>query len=207
MSDPFISIIIPTLNEEDRLDHLLTYLKKNGGTHIQKIIIADAGSLDKTISIAEKHAVRIKHYKKKGRAVQMNEGAEIAAASVLYFLHADTIPPKKFGDQISNALRDGYECGCFQLSFDDPHPILKLYGWFTRFRTTLVRFGDQSLFVKKRLLNRVGGFDESLQVMEDQKIVRELKKEGKFKVLNARVTTSARRYRQNGIIRLQSVFF
>lgn len=206
MREPLISIIIPTYNEEDRLNGLLTYLEKNGRDTLHEIIIADGGSTDQTLQIAGKYNVKIKHCERKGRAAQMNAGARDAEGSILYFLHADTTPPNFFLSYIIKAVRQGYRCGCFRLSFDDPHPILKFYAWFTRFPLTLFRFGDQSLFVEKKLFQTVNGFDESLMVMEDQKIVKKLKKESPFKVIKSSVTTSARRYRKNGMIRLQCVF-
>lgn len=206
MADPRISIIIPTYNEEETLDDLLPYLKKNAGTSIHEIIITDGGSSDDTPSIAKKHKVKLVQCPRKGRAAQMNEGAKEASGSFFYFLHADTLPPKNFAKHITRTIRRGCPCGCFRLRFDDPHPALQLYGWFTRLPLTLFRFGDQSLFVQSELFQRVGGFDESLTVMEDQKIVRELKKKSRFKVIEAPVITSARRYKTNGEIRLQSVF-
>lgn len=206
MNEPNISVIIPTFNEEKRLGDLLDYLKKNSGDSILEVIIADGGSTDRTISITEKHDTNIVRCSRKGRAAQMNEGAEAAMGSVLYFLHADTNPPPYFGTYINQALRNGYPSGCFRLRFDDTHPALKMYGWFTRFPITLFRFGDQSLFVKKELFQKVGGYDESLVVMEDQKIVSKLKKRAEFKVLKQSVITSSRRYKLNGEIWLQIVF-
>ncbi|MCG2588506.1 TIGR04283 family arsenosugar biosynthesis glycosyltransferase [Rhodohalobacter sulfatireducens] len=207
MSDFFISIIIPTLNEEVKLGGLLKHLKKNCSEISHEIIIADGGSDDGTVQIAESFGATVIHCQKKGRAAQMNEGAEHSSGTILYFLHADTFPPQNFSDYISQSFKKGYKSGCFQLVFDDPDPLLTFYGWFTRFRLTLFRFGDQSLFVEKTLFEEVGGFDESMIVMEDQKIVRELKKAGSFQLLDERVTTSARRYKVNGVIRLQAVFF
>ncbi|WP_234567531.1 TIGR04283 family arsenosugar biosynthesis glycosyltransferase [Rhodohalobacter sp. 614A] len=206
MNEPDFSIIIPTFNEEERLDDLLSYLEKNSGNFVLEIIIADGGSTDQTIEVAKKNDVKIVRCNRRGRAAQMNEGAGAATGSLLYFLHADTTPPPEFTVYINKAIKRGYTSGCFRLSFDDSHPALRLYGWFTRFSITLFRFGDQSLFVKKELFQKVGGFDETLIVMEDQKIVRELKKRGKFRVLNESVETSARRYKRNGEIRLQLVF-
>lgn len=207
MSDIFISIIIPTFNEEVKLGGLLKYLKKCCSEISHEIIIADGGSEDGTVQIAESFDATVIHCQNKGRAAQMNEGAEHSNGTILYFLHADTLPPQNFSDYISQSFKKGYKSGCFQLVFDDPHPLLAFYGWFTRFRLTLFRFGDQSLFVEKNLFKEVGGFDESMIVMEDQKIVRELKKAGSFQLLDERVTTSARRYKVNGVIRLQAVFF
>ncbi len=206
MTDPRLSIIIPTFNEEDSLDLLLQTAKEHSGKLVREIIIADGGSTDGTLAVAERNNVKIKLCTRKGRAAQMNQGAKEANGNVLYFLHADTLPPNKFDRQIAHTIRSGIHCGCFQLSFDDPHPLLRFYAWFTRFSTTLVRFGDQSLFVTKNLFEKIGGFDDSLTVMEDQLIVRSLKKVSKFKVLDDRVITSARRYKQNGVIRLQLIF-
>lgn len=206
MSERNISIIIPTFNEEDRLNRLLPFLQKNSGNSILEIIIADGGSSDHTVPVAEKHGAKTIRCKRKGRAAQMNEAAREAAGPVLYFLHADTFPPKNFDHYINRAIRNGYPSGCFRLSFDDSHPALRMYGWFTRFSLTLFRFGDQSLYVQREHFNRIGCYDESLTVMEDQQIVGELKKESSFKVLEASVTTSARRYKLNGKIRLQFVF-
>lgn len=206
MKWPQISIIIPTFNEEERLSDLLPFLEKNRGQNIAEILIADGGSTDRTLSIAGEFGAKIVQCKRKGRAAQMNEGAKEVEGSILYFLHADTKPPKNFASDIKRVILKGYRCGCFRLSFDEPHPVLKFYAWFTRFPLTLFRFGDQSLFVEKKLFEKMGGFDESMVVMEDQKIVRELKKEGSFKVIRNNVTTSARRYQKNGIIRLQLLF-
>jgi rSAM/selenodomain-associated transferase 2 len=207
MSGPFISIIIPTFNEEERIGALLNHLEKCCSGITYEIIIADGGSNDATVSIAEQAGASVLNCSRKGRAAQMNEGADHSNGSILYFLHADTIPPKNFVAEIRKSFEKGIRSGSFQLSFDDPHPILKFYSWCTRFRLTVFRFGDQSLFVEKNLFQKIGGFDESLTVMEDQKIVRELKKVSSFYLSDQSVTTSARRYKVNGVIRLQAVFF
>ena len=206
MSDPHISIIIPAINEEEKLAPLLTYLKKNTEASSVEIIIADGGSTDNTLGIARKHSVKIIQCEQKGRAVQMNEGARGASGTIFYFLHADTTPPKNFINQINAAVNDGNGAGCFRLSFDSAHPALRFYSWCTQFSLTLFRFGDQSLFVKKELFEKVGGYDESLTIMEDQKIVRDIRKVNGFTVLKNSVTTSARRYNNNGEIRLQLIF-
>lgn len=207
MSEPFISIIIPTFNEEQKISRLLNYLEEYCAETTHEIIIADGGSVDSTVSIVKKSTAKIVRCVDKGRALQMNEGARHARGSIFYFLHADSIPPANFINEIRKSFEQGYRSGCFQLTFDDSHPMLKFYGWCTRFRLTLFRFGDQSLFVEKTLFQEVGGFDESLTVMEDQKIVRDLKKVSQFYLSEQTITTSARRYKINGVIRLQAVFF
>lgn len=206
MSKNRISIVIPAYNEEANIGNLIQCIRKREAGFISEIIIADGGSSDNTRSIAKELGAIVLYCKKKGRAAQMNEGASIASGPILYFLHADTIPPVNFDEMIVNAIKNGAGAGCFRLSFDDDHPLLKFYSWFTKFRFTIVRFGDQSLFSTKKLFKKINGFDESLIVMEDQEIVRLMKREKPFKIVNKKVKTSARKYRKNGVIKLQLVF-
>ena len=93
-----------------------------------------------------------------------------------------------------------------RLSFDHSHWFLRANAWFTRFNINAVRFGDQSLFVRRAVFEAAGGFGEHLLVLEDQEIVPRLRRHGRFRVLPASVTTSARKYLANGIFRLQAVF-
>lgn len=207
MIRPQISVVIPVLNEENTLGKLLSELKNRSGSGLCEVIVVDGGSTDGTRKIAEVAGADVIESEKKGRAAQMNAGAAHARADILYFLHADTIPPFGFDSYILKAVSNGYDAGCFSLCFDDPHPGLRFYSWFTRYRSTLIRFGDQSLFVKAKIFKAVNGFDESLIVMEDQQIVREIKRVARFRVINEPVLTSARRYKKNGIYKLQGIFF
>ncbi len=84
---------------------------------------------------------------------------------MLYFLHADSIPPNNFITQILRAYKDGAKSGCFRLAFDYHHWFLKANAWFTRFNVNAVRFGDQSLFVTKDVFQKCGGFRENLRMM------------------------------------------
>lgn len=131
----------------------------------------------------------------------------MAQGEILYFLHADSIPPKNFTDHIICAKVKGYSSGSFRLRFDLSHWFLKANCWFTRFDLNAVRFGDQSLFVTQDVFKKSGGFKESLLMMEDQEIIHRIKKQGKFTVMNASVITSARKYRDNGIFRMQGIFY
>jgi predicted glycosyltransferase involved in capsule biosynthesis len=140
------------------------------------------------------------------RAMQMNYGAAKAQGDILYFLHSDTFPPPDFYENILQAVKSGINSGCYQLSFDCEHWFLKLMGWFTRFDIDLIRFGDQSLFVSKEVFELAGGFNETFMVMEDNEIIPRIKKFSRFRVLKKAVTTSARKYLENGIFRLQAIF-
>lgn len=207
MANPELSIIIPTINEEKAIGLLIDEIVRRGDKFVEKeIIIADAGSRDNTAQIAADLGARVVHCEVKGRAAQMNRGARSASGGVLYFLHADTIPPEHFDRMILTSVRNGFPAGCFQLRFDKQNVWYRLYGWFTRFKATWLRFGDQSLYAEKELFASISGFREDLILMEDQEIVSRLKKSSDFKIENDYVITSARRFEANGVIRLQLIF-
>ncbi len=202
-----ISVIIPVLNEESAIDRLLTYLcKKAAADTRMEVIVVDGGSTDNTINIVKKHNVEVMQASRRGRAIQMNEGARKAKGEILYFLHADTFPPENFVQEIVEACQNGYLAGCYRLKFDEDHPLLTLYGWFTQFDLPAFRFGDQSLFINRSLFFEIGAFHEDLVVMEDNEIIRRIKQKSSFVILSGNVTTSARKYRKNGVIRLQLIF-
>ncbi len=201
-----ISIIIPTLNEADSIPETIEKVRRHSNDHILETIIVDGGSNDATVDIAKATDVKTFKSPEKGRAAQMNFGAKQATGEILYFLHADTHPPNNFDDSINKAVKRGYHAGCFQLTFDDDHFLLRLYGWFTRFNIDLFRFGDQSLFIKKDTFHELQGFREDHIVMEDQEFIRRIKQKFSFIILDDHVITSAQKYRDNGIIKLQLVF-
>lgn len=203
-----ISIVIPALNEESGIAQLLEELRRreSSAKYIHEIIVADGGSSDQTRKVSEAAGATVLQCTQRGRAVQMNKGAEAASGDILYFLHADTLPPQEFDRKLIKAVSNGAGAGCFQLQFASDHPVLRFYAWCTRFKTTLVRFGDQSLFVTSENFRTIGGFDEALVVMEDQKIVGNIKDITSFRLLDEAVVTSARKYEKNGVIRLQFIF-
>ncbi len=200
-----ISIIIPTFNEEDSISQLITYLISHVSEEVE-IIVSDSGSSDNTQAIAKKSGARVVESSEKGRGAQMNFGASVAKGEILFFLHADTYPPKSYVKDIKTALQEGYDAGCYRLSFDDNHLLLKFYSWFTRFDIDYFRFGDQGLFIKKSLFEKLDGFKSELLVMEDQDIVIRTKKLSSFKIFSKQVVTSARKYRKVGIMKLQLIF-
>lgn len=202
-----LSIIIPTYNEADQIATTIEKIHASGLSVETEIIVIDGGSADETMLIAERNGARTFISARKGRGAQMNAGAAKSAGTILYFLHADSIPPRNFTTYIQRAMSAGAKSGCFRLQFDHQHWFLKANCWFTRFNVNAVRFGDQSLFVKREVFEKSGGFREDLVVMEDQEIIHRLKKHGKFTVMSAAVTTSARKYLDNGIYRMQWIFF
>ncbi|MEJ8801971.1 TIGR04283 family arsenosugar biosynthesis glycosyltransferase [Pontibacter sp. H249] len=201
-----ISIVIPTYNEAGGIQQLVQYLLTSGGESILEVIVSDGGSTDNTPALASAAGAKVVCSPKKGRAAQMNSGAASATGEILYFLHADTFPPADFHKDIIKNCRSGAGAGCFRLQFDEKHWFLKVNAWFTRFDLDHLRFGDQSLFILKYDFVRIGGFSEDHVVMEDQEIIYRIKEVTQFKVLPAAVVTSAQKYRENGVYRLQFIF-
>jgi rSAM/selenodomain-associated transferase 2 len=202
-----ISIIIPTFNEADQILTTIAQLNELSAGEHPEIIVSDGGSTDNTVALAKKAAATVLLSSRKGRAAQMNAGAALAKGEVLYFLHADTIPPEGYLADIKEAVANGYPAGCFMLSFDNPHWFLKANCWFTRFDVNAIRFGDQSLFVTKAAFEQSGGFSEGHIVLEDQELIKRLRKYVRFKVVKKPVITSARKYLENGVYKTQGIFF
>lgn len=201
-----ISIIIPVLNEAENIGRLLRYLTENSSSkNVSEIIVADGGSSDRTVEIIKNFILRdiILISSKKGRAKQMNVGSEASTGNILYFLHADSFPPKDFDQFILDKIQKGHEAGCFRMQFDSNHWWLKFAGWFTKFNLKVCRGGDQSLFITKALFNTIGGYNENYTIYEDNILIGELYKRNQFTVINQKITTSARLYKKVGVWKLQ----
>ncbi|PHR15040.1 MAG: glycosyl transferase family 2 [Aequorivita sp.] len=211
-----LSIIIPVLNEAATIAELLNYLSKNlSGENETELILVDGESDDDTVKIVNSMYGRTQSRpfnlqiinSEKGRAKQMNKGAHVASGEILYFLHADSFPPKNFDKHILSEVKKGNPAGCFRMKFDSNHWWLQLAGWLTQFQWRACRGGDQSQFITKKLFDEIGGFDESYTIYEDNILITELYKRKKFVVIQKCITTSARLYRQKGIWKLQYHFW
>ncbi len=130
----YLSIIIPTLNEELRIAATL----KQIGEGVE-IIVVDGGSTDKTREIAEKLGAKVIISSSKGRAFQMNLGAKIAKGDILLFLHGDTLLPQNYQEQIINTLsQSGIVAGAFELKIDGEEKNLRLVEKLVNWRSHLV---------------------------------------------------------------------
>lgn len=203
-----ISIIIPMLNEANNITNLLVYLLENTSkSNISEIIVVDGGSTDGSPEMVKSLKQIQLISSNKGRAKQMNLGAKAATGNILYFLHADSFPPKNFDELILNEINKNHFAGCFRLQFQSTHWWLKLASWLTQFRWRACRGGDQSQFITKDLFNEIGGFNENYIIYEDNILINELYKRNEFVVINKKIKSSARLYERHGVWKLQYHFW
>jgi rSAM/selenodomain-associated transferase 2 len=192
-----LSIIIPTLNEERSLREILVSIS----SHAHEIIVVDGGSKDGTVEVARRYASVVLD-SNRGRGIQQHTGACHAQGDVLLFLHADTWLPKGFEIMIQRTLSDKKTVfGAFHLGHHPSTAFLNLVALMANLRSLLLKmpYGDQGLFLRGSDYFRVGGFKD-LPLLEDVDLVRRLNKIGKFRLVKAKVRTSARRYNRNGVI-------
>ncbi|MDQ6959719.1 MAG: TIGR04283 family arsenosugar biosynthesis glycosyltransferase, partial [Mariprofundaceae bacterium] len=140
---------------------------------------------------------------KRGRAFQMNAGAEQSESDILLFLHADT---NLFSSHIEDVERvmcgPDVVGGRFDVRLSGNHPAFRVIEFFMNWRSRLTKIstGDQAMFVRRKVFERMGGFPEQ-PLMEDVEFSRCLKREGHIVCLHSRVTTSSRRWEKHGIVR------
>ncbi len=200
-----LSIIIPTYNEEESISDLLKHLKAGiSSDSTSEIIVVDGGSQDKTVQIVESLGFKCIRSERKGRAAQMNVGAEHSKNDVLYFVHADSFPPVSFADDIAESLEMGFQSGCYRYKFDHYYtPLLRINAYCTRFDRIMVRGGDQTLFITRSLFDELGGFREDYRIMEDYDLIEKIQKTANFRIIQKDAIVSSRKYEDNGYFRVQ----
>jgi rSAM/selenodomain-associated transferase 2 len=192
-----VSIIVPTLNEAQGLNEILTQIQQ---LCPYELVISDGGSDDYTLEIAEKFT---KYVVKgtAGRALQMNAGARIATGDIFLFLHADSrIEPasyKKMLHSLENSKKIG---GAFSLCIDSDRWSLRLVTRLANLRSKYLgmAYGDQAFFVKSSTFQQMNGFAE-LPICEDIDFFKRLRKLGPVVLLKEKALTSPRRWMKEGI--------
>lgn len=198
-----ISIIIPTYNEAEHIAGTVKHLKEAGAYADMEVIVSDAGSTDDTCAIAATEGATVQVSSVKGRAGQMNHGVKQATGEVLYFVHADTRPPRMFPTIIAEAIGSGYDHGSFRTRFEAGPALLKVNAWFTRFNRPFFRGGDQSLWVMRDLFEKCRGYKEDMLIMEDYDLLERMRHTGNFHLSNESTVISARKYTANSWLRVQ----
>jgi rSAM/selenodomain-associated transferase 2 len=188
------------LNEERTIGATLDVIRR--GAPGAEIIVADGGSDDRSIDIASTRGA-LTLSAERGRARQMNAGAAAAHGDVLVFVHADTLVPASFMCDIGVALEHPQIVGGrFDIELDELSLPSRLLGKLISLRSRIMRTatGDQAIFVRRDLFVAMGGFRE-IDLCEDVDFARRLKRRGRVACLRSRVVTSARRWRQDGMLR------
>lgn len=196
-----LSIIIPVLDEEAEIAHVLAALAPLRSRGVETIVV-DGGSRDRTVALAAPLADRV-ITAPRGRAVQMNTGAVAATGDVLLFLHADTRLPAEADRLVLDGLaRSGRQWGRFDVRISGRHPLLRVVAALMNIRSRLtgIATGDQAMFVRRDLFERVGGFP-AIPLMEDVAFSRAAKRVGGPLCLSPRAITSGRRWEQRGVMR------
>jgi len=178
-----ISIIIPVYNEEEIL--LRNSQKLKNLSQSAELIFVDGGSSDKSAEIASSYGVVIDC--KKGRALQMNCGAEYARHEILLFLHSDNyIFPEAILSIEKNIKKNGFIGGCLTQRIDNRRFIYRIIESQGNIRARLskVFYGDQGIFIKKDIFFKIGGFPE-VPIMEDVLLTKKLRKIGNSAGLRA----------------------
>jgi hypothetical protein len=195
-----ISIIIPALDEAARIGRTVAGLAGVPGV---EVIVADGGSRDATARIAAVHGAQVV-VTSPGRALQMNGGAAAARGEILLFLHADTLLPEGFADEIRRLLaRPGVVAGGFRLAISGKDRGLRLVEGVANWRAEKLQlpYGDQGLFLRADLFREIGEFPAQ-PIMEDVAFVRTLRRRGRIAISPLAAVTSGRRWRQRGLIRV-----
>ncbi len=206
-----LSIIIPTLNEEKYLPLLLASIKKQDFKDYE-VIVADAGSKDKTLEIAKKYRVRLTKggLPAKGR----NEGAKIAKGNIFLFLDAEAVLPEHFLKRVLLEFKERKlgiaSCGLEPITKNKAYRILNdiLYNWPVRLLENVFAYTYNFILVKKEIHEKIQGFDEGITLGEDHAYSREAAKIAKFGFLKlSKLTLLPRRFEHEGWLRISAKYY
>ena len=198
-----LSVVVPTLNEGQGVIASIDHLKKTPG--VSQIVVVDASDEKDSIEFLENVRVgtRVSIVKsdKRGRAAQMNLGADHCLGEILLFLHCDTRLPIGAGDLVAEALKSA-KWGRFDLRLDQSGLSFRVIECMINLRSRLTNIatGDQAIFTTRDFFTQQNGFAE-IGLMEDIEFSRRLGKHWRPALITSPVTTSARRWVSHGIVK------
>lgn len=191
-------MVIPALDEAAGIQRCVASAR---GTDVE-ILVVDGRSQDATRDLAREAGAEVVETAP-GRARQLETGWRRAQGDVVLFLHADTVLPPGYAGAVRAALADPRVVGgAFAFRLEGPGIGLRAIEWGARWRQRLWRlpYGDQALFARRSVLEAIGGVPQ-VPLMEDLDLVAALKRRGRLALLPQAAVTSARRYRQRGVLR------
>ena len=206
-----VSVVVPALDEADGVGACLASVAQQDGP--LEVVVADGGSTDGTAEAARRAMPEARVVSPgRGRARQMNAGADVSAGDVLLFLHADTRLPPGALAAVRAALADpAVAGGCFRTRFGREtaaefgpvgRALMRLWEGRLWMRWHRFAFGDRALFARRAAFEAAGGFPDQ-PIFEDLDLVRALRRRGRFVFLDADVETSPRRFVRHGALRQQ----
>ncbi|ENO91447.1 TIGR04283 family arsenosugar biosynthesis glycosyltransferase [Thauera phenylacetica] len=194
-----LAIVVPMLDEAATLPALLVHL---AGWRARgcEVVLVDGGSRDDSVAMARAAGLRVV-VAERGRARQMNAGAQACGGALLLFLHADTRLPEA-ADAMVRAALAVQAWGRFDVRIDGRPLMLRVVAALMNLRSRLsgIATGDQAIFVRREVFEALGGFPDQ-PLMEDIELSRRLLRVSRPACLRARVRTSGRRWEQRGVWR------
>jgi rSAM/selenodomain-associated transferase 2 len=197
-----VGVVVPVLDEYSNLDAMLRQL---AACDADQVVIVDGGSSDGSWEALRGTADGKRWLvlqSARGRARQMNAGADQCRCDIIMFVHADTRLPDDSVVEVRRALAATGRCwGRFDVRFHPGSPAMSLIAWFMNRRSCLTGIctGDQAMFATRDVLDSVGGVPD-IALMEDIELSRRLKRVGRPACLELAVSTSDRRWRQGGVL-------
>lgn len=203
-----ISAIILSYQEADHIRSIIEHLSRQKYSGVYEIILADGGSTDRTVAIAQEAGIKVVSCRK-GKACQLNDAVQVAQGDILFFLHADMrIEPNTFSS-IEEQISKGFGGGGFANVFDRHNEKIKRIGSWMNFRLFRAReqsdkgifYGDNGIFVKKEVFEALEGFKE-IPIMEDFDFSNRMRQHCMVvKIRNPKITVSARRHTKAGFFK------
>ncbi|NLW92350.1 MAG: glycosyltransferase family 2 protein [Syntrophomonadaceae bacterium] len=197
-AEPRLSIIIPTLNEEDIIEGLLQELLSIPDV---QVIVSDGGSSDDTCAICARYPVLLVE-SSRGRGPQFNDGAASASGEILLFMHADSHIEPSLANEIYQAVDLGNKWGCCTLTFDNRALIFRLIAWQSNLRARLFSmcYGDQGIYCTRELFFEAGQYPPTI-FLEDIGLSDRLRRRSPAWMLKGTIETSSRRFLKHGVFR------
>ncbi len=193
-----LSIVIPVLNDAAALTLLLADLAPALGNGDIEVVVVDGGSEDALVAAVANQPVRLIR-SGRGRGLQQAAGVEATCGSIVWLLHADTrVPTEAVGLVLAQQSGWGRFCLRFEPDFPGMQVVAAMMHW--RSRLTGICTGDQGIWIARDLLERIGGMPVQ-PLMEDIEMSARLRRVSWPAVLPGVLTTSSRRWRENGLVR------
>lgn len=202
-----LSIIIPTLNEEKLLPLLLDLLKQENAKNNIEVIVADAGSSDKTVEIAKHYGCKVVPGGLPARG--RNSGAKYATSDILFFMDADVLFKKgAIRKSLKEFKRRKLDAASFGIYTQEKNLYMNkatmnlFYNYPQRILKKIIPLGAMGIMVKKDIFEKVKGFDEDIKIAEDHCFVKKVSETGKYDIIRGvKLFMPLRRFRQDGYMR------